>query len=289
MSMAETLRPHTVSGLEGASPGRRLSEAREAQNLAAADVARQLKLSVGQVEALESGRYQQLPGPIFVRGFIRNYARLLKLDPDELVRVASNDLPRQAALPQTPPSQEIPFPTAIVPRWPKYAAAAVAIFGVLAAYEFIWNEPSGPATWTVEVTSVPVAPKAKSAEASQPVQLAGEPGAAQPAISAATAAEPIPNAPAAADVPPVAESTSRPGEKQVRLEFDQESWVEIRDRRQQVIFSKLNYPGTTQQVTGMPPFSVVVGNAHGVKLTYGEQVVDLSHYTKINVARLILE
>ena len=57
---------------EIASPGRRLAEARQAQNLTTADVARQLKLSVWQVDALEAGRYHQLPGPIFVRGFIRN-------------------------------------------------------------------------------------------------------------------------------------------------------------------------------------------------------------------------
>ena len=54
------------------APGQRLAEARQTQNLTPADVARQLKLSVWQVEALEAGNYEQLPGPIYVRGFIRN-------------------------------------------------------------------------------------------------------------------------------------------------------------------------------------------------------------------------
>src|SRR5690348_14709964 len=85
MSMAETLQSSGGGG-DSVSPGARLAEARQAQNLAPADVARQLKLSVWQVEALEAGLYQQLPGPVFVRGFIRNYARIVKLDPEELLR-----------------------------------------------------------------------------------------------------------------------------------------------------------------------------------------------------------
>ncbi|HUF82500.1 MAG TPA: DUF4115 domain-containing protein, partial [Burkholderiales bacterium] len=79
-----------------------------------------------------------------------------------------------------------------------------------------------------------------------------------------------------------------PGEQRVRLEFEEESWVEIRDRNEQVIFSRLNPPGTRQLVEGMPPFSVVVGNAQGVRLTYDGTPVDLALHTRIDVARLVL-
>lgn len=291
MSMADTLQPVPGAGRESAAPGRRLSEARQAQNLATADVARQLKLSVWQVEALEAGRYQQLPGPIFVRGFIRNYARLLKLDAEELLRAAGDSLPQQAARSETPPSRDIPFPTAHSPRWPKYGAAAAVIFGALAFYEFTWNNPEDAATRTVTVTPVPMAAKPQSAPTPSIAQAAGEPGPAQPAIVEATAAEPIPAAPVAESTAAAASAERMPrrGEKRIRLDFDQESWVEIRDRNERVIFSQLNRPGTSQQVNGLPPFSIVVGNAHGVKMTLGDQPVDLAIHTKIDVARLILE
>ena len=291
MSMADTLQPLEGGGRESAAPGRRLSEARQAQNLAAADVARQLKLSVGQVEALEEGRYQQLPGPIFVRGFIRNYARLVKLDAEELLRAAGDTLPQQAARPETPPSRDIPFPTTQPARWPKYAVAAAVIFSALAIYEFTRNSPEDAATRPVAVTPVPVAAQPKVEPTPPPVQVMTEPAPAEPAITVATAAEPLPAAPvvepaAAADG---AERAPKPGEKRVRLDFDQESWVEIRDRNERVIFSQLNRPGTTRQVSGLPPLSVVVGNAHGVKMTFADQPVDLAIHTKIDVARLILE
>jgi len=290
MTMPDTLQPPPGGVPEAAAPGQRLTEARQAQNLAAADVARQLKLSVWQVEALEAGRYQQLPGPIFVRGFIRNYARLLKLDPEALLSAAGNSLPQQAARPETPPSCDIPFPTAHAPRWPKYAVAAVVIFGALAVYEFVWNEPEGAPVRAVAVTPVAVPPKPKLEGLPPPAQPA-EPSASAPAITAATAAVTIlePPAAVAAAAEPDPQSPPRRGEKRVRLDFNQESWVEIRDRNERVIFSQLNRPGTMQEVSGLPPLSVVVGNAHGVKMTYSDQPVDLARHTKIDVARLVLE
>ena len=57
-----------------------LRDARERRGETLADVARALKLSTHQVEALEQERFDTLPGPAFVRGFMRNYARHLKLD-----------------------------------------------------------------------------------------------------------------------------------------------------------------------------------------------------------------
>jgi cytoskeleton protein RodZ len=295
--MTETLQPPAGDGNDSVPPGVRLAEARQAQNLSAADVARQLKLSVSQVEALEAGRYDQLPGPIFVRGFIRNYARIVKLDPEGLVRTTGGNLPQAAARPETPPSREIPFPTTEPVRWPRYAAAAAAIFAALGVYEFVFNDPDR-APQQVAVVAPPSTAEATRPPAPVPVQEAREGRSLQSeAVAAPVVVETAPVASAVvqptvprADTPvPVAERPLKPGEKQVRLDFDRESWVEIRDRNEKVIFSQLNRPGTSQQVVGLPPLSVVVGNAHGVRMTFDDQPVDLESHTKIDVARLILQ
>jgi cytoskeleton protein RodZ len=120
----------------GEAPGSVLGEERLAQNLSVADVARQLKLSIGQVEALEAGDFQRLPGPVFARGFVRNYARLLRLDAEPLLKSLAVSLPRKEPLPPAPPSQDIPFPTAAPRRWRAYAAVVAAIVAALAIYEF---------------------------------------------------------------------------------------------------------------------------------------------------------
>ncbi len=66
-------------------PGELLSETRIAQGLSLDVVAESLKMSVAYVEALESGDYSLLPGPAFVRGYLRSYARLLALDEEHIL------------------------------------------------------------------------------------------------------------------------------------------------------------------------------------------------------------
>jgi cytoskeleton protein RodZ len=281
MSAVEIRQPAADADADASSPGRRLAAARAAQNLSAADVARQLKLSVSQVEALESGLYQQLPGPIFVRGFIRNYARLVKLDPGELVLALGDSVPPSAPRVETPPSPDIPFPAKGGPRWILIAVPVALLVALLAVYEFFWNEPEGP-------TASPA-----PAAAPQPPQAMQKPDApvAEPAISVATPGTTKPETAAqvsATVAEPAAGKSPRRGEKELKLAFNQECWVEIRDRNEKVLFSQLNSPGTQQAVSGVPPFSIVVGNAHGVRLTYDDKPVDLAPHTKIDVARLIL-
>ena len=63
-----------------ATAGTLLRSAREAAGLSLDAVAQQLKLAPRQVRALEESDFAKLPGRTFVRGFVRNYARLLRLD-----------------------------------------------------------------------------------------------------------------------------------------------------------------------------------------------------------------
>ena len=67
------------------SPGAQLRAYREAAQLTVDDVAHHLKLARRQVLAIENDEVDALPGPTFVRGFIRNYARLLRVDPVPLL------------------------------------------------------------------------------------------------------------------------------------------------------------------------------------------------------------
>jgi len=82
----------------GPAPGEVLRKAREARGESVTDVARTLKLSAHQLEALEDGRFDVLPGPTFVRGFLRNYARYLEIDPEPLLEGISTRTPTAADL-----------------------------------------------------------------------------------------------------------------------------------------------------------------------------------------------
>lgn len=276
---------HTPVGTEPGA-GARLAAARQAQSMSVADVARQLRLSPRQVEALEAGEFGKLPGAVFVRGFIRNYARLLKLDAGPLLRDVVRQYPPQPVAEVAPASTEIPFPSGRKRVWPRYAAGVLAVVAALALFEFYFDAP--PATVTVRPNAVLVVPSAAQVAVPAP-QSDAVPGVTAP-VAAADEVEPgvMPGA-----VPPVevASETAvpRPGEHRVRLVFEKESWVEIRDRSGRKILSGLNAAGTEQVVNGVPPFSVVVGNAGGVRLAYDDQPVDLARHTRVDVARLTLE
>ena len=69
--------------------GAALRRARESQGLAVADVAQQLKFASRQIESLENERFDRLPGPTIARGMVRNYARLLGVDPEPGMRYAA--------------------------------------------------------------------------------------------------------------------------------------------------------------------------------------------------------
>ncbi len=73
------------------SPGTKLASARNAMGWTVEQVAAQLKLATRQVVALEADDYAALPEPAVVRGFIRAYAKLLKLDAAPLVALISVD------------------------------------------------------------------------------------------------------------------------------------------------------------------------------------------------------
>ncbi|PQA49381.1 hypothetical protein C5O18_02530 [Amnimonas aquatica] len=70
-----------------ASPGERLAQARAQRGLTAEQVARETNLSLRYVQALEQDDYDVLPGPAFIRGYLRRYAQLVQLSPDTLVAV----------------------------------------------------------------------------------------------------------------------------------------------------------------------------------------------------------
>jgi len=67
-------------------PGRRLKALREAQELDIGRVATLLHLSPDKLEALEADDYQRLPGSVFTQGYIRNYARLLGVPVEPLLK-----------------------------------------------------------------------------------------------------------------------------------------------------------------------------------------------------------
>ncbi|MFC0348438.1 helix-turn-helix domain-containing protein [Undibacterium danionis] len=81
----------SIEVMQNLSVGERLSSSRGQKGWSVQYVAEQLKLSQGQILALESNQFELLPKLVIVRGFVRAYAKLLKIDADSLIALLPKD------------------------------------------------------------------------------------------------------------------------------------------------------------------------------------------------------
>ncbi|WP_020408504.1 RodZ domain-containing protein [Hahella ganghwensis] len=73
-------------------PGSRLKRAREDKGWSVSDTAEKLHVIPRYVRAIEEGEYDQLPGLVFLKGYIRSYARLVNLSEDRLIEDLEQEL-----------------------------------------------------------------------------------------------------------------------------------------------------------------------------------------------------
>ena len=83
--------------------GELLKSERLRQGLSVQDVAFSLKLSSKIVAAIEVGQVDELPAKTFVRGFVKSYAQLLKIDVDQVMRQFQEEMGSTQPMPKTPP------------------------------------------------------------------------------------------------------------------------------------------------------------------------------------------
>ncbi len=224
----------TTPANQGGHPGQVLAAQREAMGWTVEQVADQLKLAVRQVVALEAGDYASLPSPAVTRGFVRAYAKLVRVDPAPLVAQIAIDTPGQAevnnaALRRPTPASfsQAKFPShgkrsALPLGWIAAAVAVVAVgagawhFGLIpgsqhaettaaapaAAVPAAAADTHGSATETLQNPSVPLISVPGPASAGGDAGSATAPAAAQGAVV---------NAPAttATGAPPAAGSTAQ--------------------------------------------------------------------------------
>ena len=124
--------PDTTKPSSG--PGRLLHQARQDLRLAPEDVAQILHLSPKQIIALEQDDYKNLPGPTYVRGYLRNYAQLLGLSPEKVLKSYNNlTIPsKPISLPKSAPPPQITSSDRLV----KTATAGVVV--IVLGLVFLW-------------------------------------------------------------------------------------------------------------------------------------------------------
>ena len=184
-----------------AMAGAQLRAARESAGMTIDAVAQQLKLAPRQVKAIEDGDFKELPGRTFIRGFVRNYARLVHLDPERVVSAlpggaSAPALEAPALSPTAHTMGELPTTERARTPWARWAIPGVlaAIVAVAAVYE--WMRPPGESHFAA------IAPAPHSTAQKEAATQAAAPSAAAPSPPSTPegASTPLPN-PVIANVP----------------------------------------------------------------------------------------
>lgn len=259
--------------------GQVLRDARETQGISQDDAAARLRLMHRQIEAMEADDFQSLGQPVFARGFVRNYARLLGLEPEAL-------LARMEGAPA-----ESATVTHVEPPPPRSVLASPWLILLLVGVLLVVAVPVGLYLWLNSgAEDMPVAAQATVAQSrSQPVVAAPPPVAAPTVETPAEPADATAAAAAAADAETVTPAEPAAVTGLIRLEFGAEAWTEIKDASGRMLHRKLDPPGSSIEVRGQPPFEVVIGNAAQASMTYNGRPIDLKPFIDVTVARFTLE
>jgi cytoskeleton protein RodZ len=279
------------------TPGMQLAMRRHEFNWTVEQCASQLNLAPRQILAMEADDYGALPGMAVARGFIRSYAKLLKLDSAPMLAQiakapgsAEQAIPLRRAIPSTTfqPHRGVTHARQGGPAWLLLAGGAVVVAGLAAAAYSQREQLAGflPASIArlMDRSAAPVAaeqnngrvldtdvapPLHQSDAALQPAAVAQAPAGMTPELSPTAAAVAAPQS-----------------ANSLVLTMRQDSWVEIKRADNTTVTSRVLRAGSSETFALTGPLMVTVGNARGVDATVRGAPLDLAATTRNNVARV---
>ena len=246
------------------SIGERLRHQRLQKKISLERVSIETKIGVRLLEAIEAGQFEKLPGGVFRRSFVLQYARALQLDPDEIAGEL-NQLNQFDEVPAMPTAEVInghdqnsesafAFRGDLSGLRGSTIGSLLAAVGVIMACALIynwWQSPSAAKVPTARVQPVAAAPPiAIPAATPAPISAAPAPTAPEPTASVS---QPAPTPADAAHV-------------RVGLSADETTWVSISSDGKNV-FAQALEPHETKIVEASSKIRLLVGNAGGVEIS----------------------
>jgi len=279
------------NGDQGVLPGTVLAAERERRGFLVADIAAQLFLTEAQIKALEVGAYEKFPAPIFVTGYLRNYARLLDVPADPLVALYNAQNPSSVpnlnraarTTSSTPNSSMQPFDPRVV------AGGVVIVVLMLLLWWGISSEddaavlPGDMSDLDEVATSLAPGQITESIAAPQipasilPIDVAENSTVIKSVVGAEL------DTLTASDT-----ATAQTSVDAMTLTFSDESWVEITDANGLRVMFDLGKPGQTSVLSGVAPFNILLGNSPAVTIIYNGEPFDQRRVARGKVARFTL-
>ena len=142
---------------------------------------------------------------------------------------------------------------------------------------------TAPTDSTTVSTATPAATTTTDASATPATATTGD--------ATATAATPATTPDAAAATTADATTPAQPiaGEVNIKLEFTEDVWMQVKDGGKKTLYESLNASGSTKELKATTPLNFKVGNARGVKIYLNGQLYDQAPHTKGSVSRFKVE
>ena len=300
-------------------PGQKLKKARENRNLGQDDIAKELKLDLRFIKALEEGRISELPQPVYTAGYVRAYSKLVGLLPDEIVNEYTSY--QKASVKNTTKSkkekEQIPSHyRSVQTELPKSFSVGqsqsedrkkfnllVSILVIAVLFAIVWHFLNkSPDNISLDTspgsgTKSEAAPGAATSGESGDRQILdlplpkpeSQPVEEQPAQDSEQKVE-LKN-PSGSDEKEIANELVKNAENltELSLHYTHNSWVDIRDATGKSIIRRLGIAGRSNTVSGIAPFEVLLGYSPGVKIEFDGKPYDMSPYTDKRVARFVID
>jgi len=303
------------------SVGQKLKSLREARNLGALDVASKMHLDIRVINAIEDDDYHSLPDPIYIRGYIRSYSKLVGGDSDELVRLFEHNVGVQE--PEIIPEIKFPSQSSSSDK-PVKAFTYLITLGLVVLLIAWWqsnfvidiHQDTEDTSINMELVEQQLPIQASSYMPQIPQQIPIElldidqftPETLEDMGGDLVSTDDVDNADennllantpeqeaAATEPAPMPAATTSlstlvqtDGPDLLKFSLTADSWIEITDVNNQKLFMDLARTGTTLDLRGTAPFDILLGFAQGVTLEFNGAPFDIAPYSRAGVAKFRL-
>jgi len=273
------------------SAGRILKKLRGERGLTVQDVAAQLHLEPRIIDALEGDDQHKLPAALYVRGYIRGYAKILKVDADPLVALfndsGSNEPPE--IIPEVKRATQRSSSDKPVKAFTYFVTLTLVVMVV--AWWQSNNTLGSRAPAMVESAAEDVPPPPQLDYTFPVIQHSESPFYRAPSDEDPLAMDTV----LATDESgqpregPQGVVTEGEGPDTIVLKLSADSWIEVTDARDEKVFVNLGRSGELLELHGTAPFFVIIGFAQGVSVEYNGRPFDPAPYSRAGVARFTLD
>jgi len=268
------------------SIGDTLRRERQRRNLDLPEIAGKLKISTRFLEAMEHDDFAKLPGGVFTKSFVRQYADFLGLDADEMAAEVGHVMEPEPVLPEMSGKHKPDVPgielemgeerwqsvrerPVALPSWLRAGMLLVTLMVVCSGVYWWFQRPHHPVLAHEVSPPKPAAVAQPVIPVSQPVQTppAPAPSTVSPPPSTQASAEPTPTPTPAAANPDVPNLAPNPNATvRVGITADEAVWVRA-DVNGKYQFSGTLQPHETRSIDADGQVILRLGNAGGVTIT----------------------